>query len=43
MGLGHTLTDRSRLLYPGTNSMILTPEEVEVARESAEMLTGAGR
>ena len=43
LGLGHTLTDRSRLLYPGTNGMILTPEEVEVARESAEMLTGAGR
>ena len=42
LGLGHTLSDRGRLLYPGTNGMTLTQEEVALARESARRLTGIG-
>ena len=43
LGLEHTLSDRSRLLYPGTNGMTLTQEEVDQVRESAQGLTGIGR
>ena len=43
LGLEHTLIDRSRLLYPGTNGMTLTQAEVGLAREKAEGLTGGGQ
>ncbi len=43
LGLEHTLSDRGRLLYPGTNGMTLTQEEVDRARERALSLTGIGR
>ena len=43
LGLEHTLADRSRLLYPGTNGMTLTQEEAVRARESAQRLTGIGQ
>jgi len=43
LGLEHTLIDRSRLLYPGTNGMTLTQAEVGLAREKAEGLTGRGQ
>lgn len=42
LGLGHTLSDRGRLLYPGTNGMTLTQEEVALARESARRLSRIG-
>ena len=42
LGLEHTLSDRSRLLYPGTNGMTLTREEAERARESVERLSRIG-
>ena len=42
LGLEHTLSDRSRLLYPGTNGMTLTREEAERARESVEGLSRVG-
>ena len=32
LGLRHTLGDRSRLLYPGTNGMNLTTEEITLTR-----------
>ncbi len=35
LGLGHVLGDRERLLYSGTNGMLLTPEEAETARQRA--------
>ena len=39
LGLRHTLGDRGRLLYPGTNGMRLTPEEITLTRYVAmEML-----
>ena len=43
LGLEHTLSDQGRLLYPGTNGMILTSQEVEIARENASKLTGMGQ
>ena len=39
LGLRHTLGDRGRLLYPGTNGMSLTPQEITRTRYVAmEML-----
>jgi len=38
LGLHHTLDDRERLLYPGTNGMSLTDEEGVVARYVAQGL-----
>jgi hypothetical protein len=38
LGLHHTLLDRGRLLYPGTNGMGLTEEEMMVARYVAQGL-----
>ncbi len=32
LGLHHTLQDRERLMFPGTNGIRLTPEEIAVAR-----------
>lgn len=32
LGLHHTLRDRDRLLFPGTNGMALTDEEITVSR-----------
>lgn len=32
LGLRHTLNDRGRLLYPGTNGMSLTQEEITITR-----------
>ena len=43
LGLEHTLSDRSRLLYPGTNGMTLTQDEAGRAREKAQGLTGIGQ
>ena len=43
LGLEHTLSDRSRLLYPGTNGMILTQDEADRARAKAQRLTGRGQ
>jgi len=43
LGLRHTLSDRGRLLYPGTNGMRLTPEEARVARYVALELIKAGK
>ncbi len=41
LGLHHTLDDRGRLLYPGTNGTSLTDEESVVARYVAQgLLTG---
>lgn len=42
LGLGHTLSDRGRLLYPGTNGMTLTQEEVDTVRDSARKLAEVG-
>ena len=42
LGLRHTLSDRGRLLYPGTNGMRLTREEADVARHAARELIKAG-
>ena len=39
LGLEHNLSDQGRLLYPGTNGMALTLEEVEIARETTSNLT----
>ena len=36
LGLHHTLGDRGRLLFPGTNGMALTEEEIVVARYFAQ-------
>jgi hypothetical protein len=38
LGLHHTLLDTGRLLYPGTNGMALTDEEITVARYVAQGL-----
>ncbi|MBV7332245.1 matrixin family metalloprotease [Chloroflexi bacterium TSY] len=38
LGLHHTLDDTDRLMYPGTNGMNLTPEEIVVARYIAQGL-----
>jgi hypothetical protein len=43
LGLGHTLSDRGRLLYPGTNGMTLTQEEVDMARDTATRLADIGQ
>ncbi len=43
LGLRHTLSDRERLLYPGTNGMRLTREESGVARHMARELIRAGK
>ncbi len=41
LGLHHTLSDPGRLLYPGTNGMMLTDSEILVARYVAQgMLEG---
>jgi hypothetical protein len=36
LGLHHTLEDRGRLMFPGTNGMELTSEEIAVARYVAQ-------
>lgn len=38
LGLHHTLSDDNRLMYPGSNGMILTDEEIAVARYVAKGL-----
>jgi len=38
LGLHHTLEDTSRLMYPGTNGMLLTEAEITVARYAAQGL-----
>ena len=38
LGLHHTLVDESRLMFPGTNGMSLTEEEIIVARYTAQGL-----
>jgi hypothetical protein len=38
LGLHHTLNDRGRLMFPGTNGMSLTEEEIAVARYVARGL-----
>ena len=38
LGLHHTLNDPERLLYPGTNGMNLTEEEITAARYAAQGL-----
>jgi hypothetical protein len=38
LGLHHTLDDPDRLIYPGTNGMKLTDEEIFVARYAAQGL-----
>ena len=43
LGLRHTLGDRGRLLYPGTNGMSLTPEEITLTRYVAMELLKAQR
>lgn len=43
LGLRHTLNDRGRLLYPGTNGMDLTPEEITLTRYVAMQLLKAQR
>ena len=43
LGLEHTLSGKDRLLYPGTNGMALTSEEVEIARENASRLSKTGQ
>lgn len=43
LGLRHTLSDRGRLLYPGTNGMSLTPEEITLTRHVAMELLKAQR
>lgn len=43
LGLHHTLEDRNRLLYPGTNGMSLTEEESVVARYVAQGLLAGVR
>ena len=43
LGLHHTLDDRNRLLYPGTNGMSLTEEEGVVARYVAQGLLAGVR
>ena len=43
LGLQHTLGDRGRLLYPGTNGMTLTPEEVTLTRYVATEMLKAQR
>ena len=36
LGLHHTLSDQNRLIYPGTNGLILSEEEITVARYVAK-------
>ncbi len=36
LGLHHTLLDEGRLMFPGTNGMNLTNEEIVVARYGAQ-------
>ena len=43
LGLHHTLADRGRLMYSGTNGMSLTPEEISVARYVAQGLLAGVR
>lgn len=43
LGLQHTLNDPGRLLYPGTNGMSLTPEEITRTRHVAMELLKAQR
>ena len=43
LGLRHILSDRGRLLYPGTNGMRLTGEEAGLARYVARELIKAGK
>lgn len=43
LGLEHTLSDQGRLLYPGTNGMTLTSEEVEIAKGNASRLSKTGQ
>ena len=43
LGLRHTLNDRGRLLYPGTNGMTLTPHEITLTRHVAMELLKAQR
>ncbi len=38
LGLHHTLDDQDRLMFPGSNGMILTPDEITVARYVAQGL-----
>ncbi len=38
LGLRHTLDDRDRLMFPGTNGMTLTADEITVARYVAQGL-----
>ncbi len=38
LGLHHTLNDVNRLMYPGTNGMTLTDEEITVARYATKGL-----
>ena len=38
LGLHHTLSDQNRLMFPGTNGMALTEEEIAVARYFAQGL-----
>jgi hypothetical protein len=38
LGLHHTLVDKNRLMFPGTNGMQLTEEEIVVARYAAKGL-----
>ena len=38
LGLYHTLADENRLMFPGTNGMLLTEEEIIVARYAAKGL-----
>jgi len=40
LGLHHTLEEADRLMFPGTNGMNLTPEEIIVARYVAQGLLG---
>ena len=35
-GLGHDLSDTSKLMYSGTNGTVLTPEEIKTARINAQ-------
>ena len=43
LGLHHTLDDSGRLMFPGTNGMELTVEEITVARYVAQGLLAGVR